>query len=968
MEQIKKSQKLYNIQWYKKGTGSAQDYLISILKDDEILLHRHTEKEGRQWGITTPENLFKITQKNRGLYEVIITDRKRKLYFDIDVSRSIHKDILPNVLLKQCRTKLIEEFPGAILQVSGSVTTLKISYHIIISNWYADTLEDILCLKEFTTSNSNLFFDNKVYTSNRNMKLINQSKPDGRVQSFIEGDTSNSKHFITCFFEPNSININTSNVYKTTVAKPTNQFNLLEIPQLQMITPLNFDYHNSTFLEKLNIIPLYNRGNSLCLSHGNIRKILIWAKQVGISFEEFWTWNKQKDNDKDRLDKWYDIWTDCDFNIGTSAIEAILKRFYPKITQNMATIKFTHNFELPVDKIIEGSYLHPDCINPNTKYSLLISPMGSNKTGTIINSLKGQRVLWITPRITLSENTLQRLKDEDLEFNNYRDFSTKDKKEGKLENGSNVICSIQSLHYLKKQYSVIVIDEIETVLNTFSSSASTHGKNCIINWMYFKDFLLKAKNVFLMDAFTTKLTTDLVKALEPKASIEFINTSNPPEPRYFEQQETFNDWVFNIIESIKQGKKLFIFTPFKDGLKGVETLSQLLIKTFKWTDNQQIISYHSGKTKEKKKLSDCENIWGNPEVKCIVTNSCITVGVNFNRKNVFDEIHCFFSPVISARDFIQSLYRVRHPKSKTMSIYMESTAFFKEYIQNVVDKPNCDIFKQMSKNLDIEEDANRNKLDTLYLICQKANIKFILIRPEQTTEENRKEIQKLLNQNSLTFNFDSIKDISEDEMIQIGEILNSNLDTIDLRLQFDKYHFKKLFKKEQMKEAAYFWNTGKKNFILRYIDAKYCPTNIIYRLFKDNKIRMDYTIKSNPELKSITLNEIQMYFKFHNKPKDNRIDLIMKMINAYFERDVLALVKDKTGDYKYSKITINEKRYLKYHTSESFITDVKRLDKALNSEEVNKYPEEIKVDNEKKTSRIIQMNTGYRKFNIQVDI
>ena len=84
-----------------------------------------------------------------------------------------------------------------------------------------------------------------------------------------------------------------------------------------------------------------------------------------------------------------------------------------------------------------------------------------------------------------------------------------------------------------------------------------------------------------MDAFTTKLTTDLVKALEPKASIEFINTSNPPEPRYFEQQETFNDWVFNIIESIKLGNLLFIFTPFKDGLKGVQILSQLLIKTFK---------------------------------------------------------------------------------------------------------------------------------------------------------------------------------------------------------------------------------------------------------------------------------------------------------------------------------------------------------------------------------------------------
>ena len=810
MDQIKKSQKLYNIQWYKKGAASAQDYLISILKENEILLHRHTAKGERLWGITSKENLLKIVSKNRGLYEVQITDRKRKLNFDIDVDRSIHKDVLPNVLLEQCKTKLIKEFPGATLQISGSITDAKISYHIIISNWHADNLDDILCLKEFTTANSNLFFDNKVYTSNRNMKLVNQSKPDGRVQQYISGDQDLSKHFITCFFEPESININTSNVFKATVAKPTNKFNLLEIPQLQMIAPLEFDYHNSTFQQKLNIIPLYQRGHDLTLSHLNIRKILIWAKQVGISFEEFWSWCQQKDDSKDRLDKWYDIWVDCDFNIGTSAIEAILKRFYPKITQNKATIKFRHNFELQTDKIVEGSYLDSNFVNPNIKYSLLISPMGSNKTGTIVSSLQNQRVLWITPRITLSENTLQRLREEGLEFSNYRDFNMKAKKEGKLEESDNVICSIQSLHYLKKQYSVIVIDEIETVLNTFSDSASTHGTNCVLNWMYFKEFLKKSKRVFLMDAFTTKLTTDLIKNLEPNSTIELINTSVPASPRYFEQYDSFNDWVYNIIQSLKRGKKLFIFTPFKEGKKGVETLSQLLIKTFKWTDNQEIISYHSGKTKQKKELYDCETIWGQAHTKCVITNSCITVGVNFNTKDVFDEIHCFYSPMISARDFIQSLYRVRHPVSKMMYIYMEENAYFQEYIPNTHQKPNCDVFKGLIKNLDIEQDANRNRLDTLYMFCEKANIKFCLIKPEKTTAENRKEIQRLLNENSLTFNYNSIKDITYEEMDWIGQNLNSNIDTLDMRLQFDKYHFKTLFKPDKMKEAAYFWDCKKK--------------------------------------------------------------------------------------------------------------------------------------------------------------
>ena len=76
-------------------------------------------------------------------------------------------------------------------------------------------------------------------------------------------------------------------------------------------------------------------------------------------------------------------------------------------------------------------------------------------------------------------------------------------------------------------------------------------------------------------------------------------------------------------------------------------------------------------------------------------------------------------------------------------------------------------------------------------------------------------------------------------------------------------------------------------------------------MFNENNIKLGGPIKSNPELKSITLTEVQKYFKFHNKPKDNRIDLIMKMINAYFEADIVTLVKDNTGPYKYKRITIN---------------------------------------------------------------
>jgi hypothetical protein len=46
-------------------------------------------------------------------------------------------------------------------------------------------------------------FDKAVYTKNRCMKCINQSKGDGRIQSIIYNDNP-CDHFITCFIDKES--------------------------------------------------------------------------------------------------------------------------------------------------------------------------------------------------------------------------------------------------------------------------------------------------------------------------------------------------------------------------------------------------------------------------------------------------------------------------------------------------------------------------------------------------------------------------------------------------------------------------------------------------------------------------------------------------------------------------------------------------------------------------------------------
>ena len=45
-------------------------------------------------------------------------------------------------------------------------------------------------------------FDYCVYSKNRHMKLINQSKTDKRIQAIIQNEDP-QKHIITCFFNAN---------------------------------------------------------------------------------------------------------------------------------------------------------------------------------------------------------------------------------------------------------------------------------------------------------------------------------------------------------------------------------------------------------------------------------------------------------------------------------------------------------------------------------------------------------------------------------------------------------------------------------------------------------------------------------------------------------------------------------------------------------------------------------------------
>jgi len=168
------------------GNGGADKEAIKKMKPDEVVILLHSPKKARLWGCVKPLRLVDLIKKNRWIYEVI-TKYPHKVYLDIDKKDSPENAGMP--YLAKVKEILNVYFPRAEYAVSGSITENKTSFHLIINNYVIHNEEErnyVKMIMKHLRLTEDEGFDWTVYTKNRNMKAINQSKLDGRVQAIIE--------------------------------------------------------------------------------------------------------------------------------------------------------------------------------------------------------------------------------------------------------------------------------------------------------------------------------------------------------------------------------------------------------------------------------------------------------------------------------------------------------------------------------------------------------------------------------------------------------------------------------------------------------------------------------------------------------------------------------------------------------------------------------------------------------------
>lgn len=794
----------WGINWIKNATedGGAMTEAINRRKNSEIIIHSQTQKNGRLWSSCPSDKICQLIKKNCGLYEVI-TDFPHKLYFDIDCKTPL----IGEPILQKTMDQIKSIWKNGEWAISGSVVDgVKESYHIVSTLYVIHNereQEMVKCaVKHLQTLND--AFDWKVYTKNRNMKCINQSKDDGRVQEIIALQDFRS-HLICSYVppypEPIDCHFDEPMKERVEISKASSKFNLAELPKMNLSTPKNLSWFNMTSVDVLKALPISSE-----FDHRYTHRIARFCFYNGISFDDFIQWLKPKHDDKTNTDKWRVHWNKLDKfpTITPEQIKPLLANFYPSIKRNPYFKTFTAQFDMPdyvvkthIDRLSQEHY------NPDFKATVLHLTMGSGKTAQTIDFLKTSfgGFCWIAHNKALLAGTLTRISKANVECKSYLNFDSKAKKNGCLNSEKNLVICANSLHYLDstKKYGTLVIDEIESVVEAFMGDFMTKKLEC---WTIFKNLILNCDKLILIDAFITMKTINLIRSIDPTCSINMVLQTNivPTKTLIFKNTtrgdadetpvmaiDSLSMAIHEIADYIKSGKRVFVFYPYKGASATHLSMEQVQHAIVAKTNCRTQIYNADVDDKIKDGLKDVNSSWN--ELDCVICNGVITCGVNFDLTG-FDKVFMFMAPFITPRQGIQVSARIRSLTTNEIIVY---------YLGRQINSPcdtkdieqmgNCLVYKRLFKDSKIEREAPLKKAFEYF--CMKAPYKMEVsqIMIDKTITDDIKK----LSENGYEYSFQNVEDISHNAADSIQERVWQQEASLYEKLQLKKFFFRNQF-------------------------------------------------------------------------------------------------------------------------------------------------------------------------------
>jgi hypothetical protein len=775
------------------ANGGAMAAAISNAKTSDIIVHSQTKKMGRLWGSMNPEKALVSIQANHGIYEVL-AKFPLKVYFDIDKKRN---GANPDEFLALCKTQILSVFTAGTIAISGSVTDEKLSYHIVLNNYLIENEEQLQHVKRLVKllNEKNDSFDWKVYTKNRNMKSPNQSKLDGRVQEVMEGEDLKS-HFISCFFDSEKLELPAlpkEEVLKINVEKSKELFNLSDLPKMDLQKPAEVDLTKPA--EILKILPVSTEFN-----HTYTHYVARFCFYNAIPFEMFYSWIQNKKSGIEYHTKWQTHWDNLNKfpPVSIQQIKRIVYQYHPNLKVDKFFLKFRQAFDFAGSEIKKINRIEPEHFDSPEKFIVFNVGMGGGKTAQTIDYLKkNDSYLWVAPNIALAENTAKRIGDE---VSLYTNFTPKQKKEGVFKTVKKLIICQNSMHYVKEKYKVVVIDEIETLLLKFQGEFIDKNGYKLECWENFLKVIRNADKVILLDAFTTAKTLNFIKNFSNDILIyERMEEKTPRKIIFINQMQT---QMLKILEDLQAGKKLFIFYPPKRANKSTMSMANLFEMIQEETGAKGVFYNADVNEDIKKGLENVNKTWKEEQV--IITNTCITCGVNYDQED-FDAIYLFITKYSSPRDVIQVSYRPRTIKENKIYACFISAGVVCNSWHNDKAAMECRIYNKLYDDCMIEFKSPQKT--TFHYFCEKAGYTQENEEKDKLEKDIEKSYKKLFEKYNFSYDYSKIENIGFKQIDELQNKVFTKTATMEEKLSLKKYFFNLNFRRDADREfLAEIWD------------------------------------------------------------------------------------------------------------------------------------------------------------------
>lgn len=913
-----------------EGVETKDRAEATVIRDcpaDCVVILSHTEKNGRIWTAVKPNRLLELVCENKGIYEVI-TKFPHKVYFDIDKKGG------DEGYLEKIKKIIQRYFAGCEFAVSGSITEEKTSYHIILPNYVIHNKEEQLYMKHLTKyikDNEDDGFDWVVYRKG-NMKCVNQGKKDGRIQAIVENPDL-KKHMISCFLPDYAIPFAPAPEQITELIqeeRAKGNFDVMTLPKLNLEVPEGIVWLDLEAEQALQLIPAKD------LEHQHTRMVARFCKTEGISFEKFVKWNSAKWEARghskakvsEKIQYWKGVW-----NAKYLAVpfpleklkQTFLKQFYKDIAKDIHYSRFEKSFALPADKTEKIGMLSQDEFVGTEKFSIFNIGMGGGKTAQTCDFLRFEtEFCWIAPNKALAHNTFNRLEETGIaNLKHYSREPTKDKVAKSLMNYDKIIIVANSLHYLfEKQYRVIVIDEIETLIDKWFGNFMTHKAE---NWAVFLNIIRKAEKVILLDAFITSKTLNLMKAICPKADFRIYERAEEPMTREIHYITDFALCIRNLIDDLKAGLKVFIFYPYKNQSKcNQECVSMEAFYNMLMAETGKMGLFYNSDIDEKIKagLRDVNTSW--KDCNFVITNMMITCGVNYDETD-FDKEYLFITNFTSPRDATQVSYRPRTLQTNRINVCfvgkMTQTNSWEVDTEVIADP----IYSAMIDSILVEKKSPIRK--TLQLF-------FVKARYSQHTNKEKiqaiigNQITEMLDKYGASVGYKNVVDIDFSYAEHIKQRIFAGEATMIEKFCLQKFYFKNQFVEEAhtvdytpveedwegdpTNALEYAWNDNYNYYFQQVKRVLDNPNSVFVRLKELNGWASVFPpdirkAKISDEIKTQIFKEFK--FKYVN-PQSKIPKMLEQVYNSYFMRQIVKA--EHHQETKHTTYYVNRGGELKY--------------------------------------------------------